>query len=930
MGSFLGDVSQSLVRNFGAQLSDIQIVVPSRRAAIYLKKHLLQLCGNSSVKIFSINDWITVCAEKILGQSSANKYVLLHCLYEAYLEVSDTQAVISEQDKNFENFIQIGEQILSDFDMIDQYLVDPTMLYEYIADLSELKNHFAEDIDNHLISQLKESDSTKKLSVEFLKKWQNLLQLYYKFSEKLSEQKIISEGQRYRKLAECLRGCDEEIPSEMIRQTTVFVGLNALSESEKTIFRAKQKFSDTYFIWDYDTRWLVDDFCEASYFIGKNLREFPQAPFYVSSNSNAENIEVNCISTTSAIMQCKVVKKLLGEQKNQGGTTAIILTDESIAIPLLRSISDETKQLNISIGYPLNYTDAGQLFTLLTSLVKQGNFFINQDFTSFNISLIKTLLAHPLLVDLCSEIMPSIGDDQDCLNKFPALLKLLPPSINSASELCEYLVGVQEFIQGNIVSGEDSYIISKVISVINNERGVLDFLWQKRLSINFIIETLERAISANRVDFQGVSGSKVEVMGILESRTLDFDNIILLGVEEGSFPNPSQESSFIPVSLYPHFNLPTIADKSAIWSYYFYRLLTRSKAVSLLYSNVATLKSTGEPSRYIQQIKHSSHYNVIDSTALLNSVKHLNTSDLMIAKTDEHIAILRGLTLSPSSLSIYLNCPLAFYFRYIESIRVPDVIEDELTARENGLILHDSLAELYSPFLDKKNVRSELSKITQNQIVNAVDEASSKYVTNPKLLDSQALVIMKQEVAYLAKSIINFDKGDSSEMLSKLLFVESQFYGMINGVKFGGIVDRIDLLSGDILRIIDYKSGAPELKISTLSDPFSRHYSQDNPQSRPAVLQLLIYCYIMSESSVLANIKGISPVIFTPRNKQSVAQYISVNSQIKSVLTQGEILIIKDELASIIEEMLDIETSFVPCKSTKNCTYCHYAPICSR
>ncbi len=935
MNTFLHSTALKLQQEFGTSLPHCQIVFASRRAKIYFDEIIPNL------QTTTIDHWIIGNAQEKVEIPS--KFALIHKLYKIYDSV--------HSGHSFESFYDFGAMLLSDFDTIDRYMVDAQRLYANLSDIKDIEQLFSAD-DPTFQAALSfwqsfrggENGGAAQMEIEqrFLEIWQSLYGIYSSFREGLSAENSAYQGMAYRAIAE---GFD---PEKVKHPHTVFIGLNALSNSERSIFRSLIVAGKASFVWDYDTEWLGDPFIEAGYFIGRNVSEFSEIAQCETAPSPPE---INIIPVPLETMQCKVVGEMLSGSLARGESldnTAIVLTDENLLFPLLGSLPEGVGAVNISMGYPLLSSSAGRLVQLLVDLC--GGYSATSG--SFSRSSVQNLLMHQYFVGSGAiiESLKSFKQSRITLSglegfvdDFPHgyLFSLCEGNRGGGFELHRYIQSVVEELCVRYSDQPEELEFLRLLGQSLEEVLPLLGEYGEELSGKLYLRLLRQSMGDKRLDFQGISGRGLQIMGILESRALDFQRVILLSLGDDNFPSSKPDKSYIPQALLTGFGMPNQQERSAIWSYYFYRLLLRSGRVDLLYCDVADNLKTGEPSRYIQQLQYGGRYMTRTITPRLPELMSRQERGFEVVKTLGDITKIKGLRYSPSSLSVYLTCPLKFYFKHIAGMKEPvRVVGDgELGAADKGTLVHKALQGLYTG-LTTPPFHTKLSGISDKDIEGAVMNVLVELVGEELKVDSASTGILLREAVGMVQNTLEYDKGVGD--IERVEGLEKRCRVVVSGAdgtqySVGGDVDRVDVIRGGGLRVIDYKTGGKvEFNVPSIPAAFGVGEGVDTSKDRSKykeIRQLLIYCLSLREKH------DTIPAIYTPRTigADSPQTPITIGARnqkrvIDRPLSVEDYQQIEGSLVALLEEISNPTVPFTQNYNTEefgNCSYCSFLPICS-
>lgn len=904
MNSFLKDVAQSLFSHYGEQLSQIDVVFASRRAIRYFFKELDALSAPRP-RCFSIDEWVRQHNDQVKVES---RFVLTSKLFDVYSKY--------HEGESFEQFYSFGNLLISDFDMIDRYMVDARALYSIVSDTRDIEVTYSDSLRDAAIefwANFDTNNAKRHKQQEFLRVWRSLYDIYVEFCELLDREQIAYSGRVYRSIA-------EKFDPSISERKTIFAGLNALSTSEKQILSKLSDFDLADFIWDYDPRWLDDENSECGYFISQNIKLFGQSDYFSSTIRRPADVVIEVVESPSDAAQCKLIPELLSDISADLGRVdervAIILTDENLLLPLLNSIPESIQDLNISMGYPLRGTAAYRFLELLIRAQRRV------DRGAFYSSDVRALLSHVYLSYFKSNSFDKayIGADQ-----LPVELACLwRSSGGNYLALHNYFADAFGFIADHLKDEKELFFVRQIADCLTVVSSMVAQC-PSHVTVNIYLSLLRDTINSHSIEFEGVSGRGLQIMGILESRALDFDRVIMLSMNDDNFPSSRPDSSYIPQLLLQGYGMPTVAEKSAIWSYYFYRLLQRSTKLNLLYCNVADGMTTGEQSRYIWQIEYSSPYKVRRRRVAIDAASSMTTGEIAINKTEAILHAINLLAFSPSSFHSYLACPLKFYFSSIEKIRSQAIEDEQITAADTGNLLHLVLHKLYAHFIGMPGATDYIAKIDRAKICSVIDSVMNEELGHKVENQTSMADITRSTLLRMVSAIVEFDA--KSEDLHSIEFLEKPVSGTIAGVDFRGVIDRVDRMKDGSIRIIDYKSGSVTSEIDSIESLFDE---REVKSLNAVAAQVLIY-------SVLARSQwhvDIMPAIYSAR-KMGVADnkfspQIFIKGEVVNKLSITHYQQIDDAISSTIGRMADAAQPFTQTEDRKTCEYCPYTAICRR
>ena len=932
-------------------------VFPNRRSAVFFRKYLGDLLREGGAErpmhapmSLTINDFFY----KVYGGEVTDRIRLLLELYESYKAVYPKAEPLDE-------FIFWGEVILADFGDVDKFLVDAKDLFADVADFKDIQDDFSHlsdvqreailhfvghfrDRSGRLTVRLDTDDATVK--ARFLQVWNILYPLYRDFKERLRTQGMAYEGMVYRDLAERLKG--GEAVADILRgvfpqvRRYVFVGLNALNECEKTVLRRLRDAGLAEFCWDYVSEAVQDPRNKSSVFMKDNVREFPNA-FKVDSDGLPEPA-FHVVSVPSTVGQAKLAPAILARCNTENPVeTAFILPDENLLMPLLNSIPPEYASINVTMGCPLTggavYSLVGAVSAMQQRLREKagGWFFYHREVRSiFSNSLFRAVLT---------------PEEEAVVRKVKAAAKYYIPQADLQGGPLLDLVFRPMVTRPKEASAEQNrqfvkYLTDIVSYVGWKLRGVeemlleLDFAKRCMQSLNLLgdiglavlpatwMRLLDELLSGEAVPFRGEPLEGLQVMGPLETRALDFRNVVLFSANEGTFPRRSSAASFVPPELRKGFGLPTFEYQDSVWAYYFYRLIQRAEHVWLVFDSRTEGLKTGEESRYIKQLQY--HYRVPLERFTATARMELAPEAAAIPKSQADVDAIRTGTLSASSLQNYLFCPAKFYYAFIKRLKNEDEVLDAMDAGALGTVYHRTMQDLYGPYLHKSLAVADLDRMLRDR------KALKDRVRNNILLEMQTvdvsgrdLVVEEVIVEYVLRTL-RHDKDLLVRSGSKgfeILGLEMEMTGTFEGFRIKGYADRIDSYLGGEARIVDYKTGKVEQDDIDISDDnaalvVDKLFGPAN-EGRPKIaLQLFMYGLLAQERDVL-------------RDRPLVNSIYSVSSLFTEPLEDRPasaefIRLTRDRLKDLLAEMTDPSVPFRRTEERKTCEYCDFKMICGR
>ncbi len=816
--TFLDKLSEKLVSSYPGKLQDIVIVLPNKRAKVFLLEALKRQLDKTvfAPEIISIEDFV----QNVSGVRAIDPIELLFEFYSVYLGLTE-----KEKQQPFENFANWGKTLLQDFNEIDRYLLNPKHVLSYLRDIEDIK-HWSLDMENRTT-----------MIENYLEFW-NLLPVYYDaLYEHLLKKEAGYQGLVYREAV----GNINHFSNAFKKHKLIFAGFNALNAAEERIIRHLLSAGQAEIYWDIDETFLNDPYHDAGLFIRRfkqSWREYHTQPFEWIANDFSKEKNIKIIGTPKTVGQAKIAGQLVEKLQSEGhglDKTALVLGEENMLIPMLYSLPNSVGSLNITMGYSSKNNPA-QL--LIQKLFKMHTNAINRSETSYTLYYREVLdvLTHPLvephsgasyLVDVINKnnitflSLNKLFEIQGEASPFFTLLfERWDNDVKSVlSRLSDILLLLKQFM-GN---DDDEEKIAKaflysVFKVINKLINYADS--HPELNNLAVLYTIyKQVVELAEVSFEGEPLTGLQVMGVLESRVLDFENVIITSMNEGKFPSGKTQNSFIPYDVKRELGLPTYKEKDAIYSYHFYHLLMRAKNIYLLYNTESEGLDAGERSRFLTQLEiEKKPLHNLESTIYNAYLPDKAYEPMLIQKSDKVMERLKeiatGRGFSPSALTGYIRNPIQFYYQRVLRIREVDEVEESIALNTLGTIIHGALEELYKPFLGKfltiqdiDGMKALADDEVMRQFVLVYKEGEIKKGRN--LL---AFEVAKRNVHNLLKQERRLiEEGDAV----KVLALEETFERWLEdrrlpyAVKISGNIDRIEQRNGKI-RIVDYKTGKVE------------------------------------------------------------------------------------------------------------------------
>ena len=854
MQSFLENVLLQLEQKYD-KIEDLTFVVPSKRASTFLKKHLASHLKAPifSPSVYSIEEFVALIAD--LNYAS-NTEVLFE-LYNSYSQLPN------KNKDDFNSFLKWGQTLLQDFNEINRYLVDETSLFSYLTSIQKL-------------NQWGVSKEKTQLITNYLEFWKSLPDIYSKFNSRLLDNKKGYQGlvylQAYKQVEAYIQSQDTN--------SYVFIGFNALNKAESSIIQKFLETTDTQIYFDIDAYFLEDKIHSASYFI----RDYKSTWNYfrntalkgITKNYNTEkNIQI--IGVPKSVSQAKyagdLLKRLYATNTKRLDKAALVLADENLLEPVLNALPKEIKQTNITMGLSIQGSSLAHLFEALIDLYinKSENGFFHKDLRRFlsnpySASFLTTRnsnYAKILKLKILKNNWVFINEDH-LSSVFPKendLYHKLFKQSHTSSSLLKLIREVAEILKEDLIQKNEPFYLEQLYHIYKINNQIEEHI--KSFDITIDLKTYKalffELLSSESLDFTGNPTQGLQVMGMLETRVLDFDTVIITSVNEGILPSGKSNNSFVPYDVKREFELPTYKEKDAIYTYHFYRLLQRAKNVFLIYNTEPDVLEGGEKSRFINQLLTDENINKhITHTIASPNVKPNKVKDATVHKSPlllEELKLVAAKGFSPSSLTNYIRNPLDFYRKSVLGIRISDEVEESIALNTFGTIIHDSLEDLYRPLVGH-NLNLEALVALKKKTNETIKQNFIKSNPGANLTKGKNLISYNVIVKYITDFIDNEISLVKNHQIKIIAIEESMAIDLsISELDFPvvlkGKIDRIDMLD-DQLRIIDYKTGKVELSELEIVD--WQTIIQDKKYNK--AFQLLCYGLMYTDKEKVASFEA--------------------------------------------------------------------------
>ena len=986
--TFLEYVAEDIISKYGTDLSRIAVVFPNKRAALFLNEHLARLAGQPvwSPAYITISDLF----RQHTDLKTADPIKLICDIHKSFTKCTGI-------DETLDHFYGWGQLLLADFDDIDKNMADADSIFCNLKDIHELDDiSYLDDEQKEMLARFFANfsdDIDSELKKRFLSLWSHFGDIYHDYNRRLTEQGIGYEGAIYRKVA-------SEQTLHLKYDKYLFVGFNLLQKVERVLFSRLMKEGKAKFYWDFDEYYMPSPSHHLNTSPSQHLTTSPShhlsggalvssaptnlntspsqhlsggalvssAPTNLTTSpsqhlnlsdfpNELDNTDpdiyanmrrpkhIRFISSPTENAQARFASNWLLENHRYraGRKTAVVMCDESILLPLMHSLPPEADKVNITSGFPLAMTPVASLVMLLFDLYTLG---LRKKGTAFNPHYLKKLMAHPYAHHL------TISPSQHLTTSPSQHLTISTPHHLTTSTILHHIatlikqVGIATKPEGDPLTQESVFrmytILNRLATLADSGDLLVDNTTLRRL--------VSQLVSTSSIPFHGEPVVGVQIMGVLETRNIDFDHLLLLSCNEGNMPKGVNDSSFIPYTIRKAHHLTTIDNKVALYSYYFHRLLQRAGDITIAYNNSTDNGHTGEMSRFMLQLLVESGQKINHYS--LTAKNH--PTPLMpkpIQKDETTLSKLQQISrLSPSALNTYIRCPLAFYYQYIAHIQEPHPDPETIDNRLFGNIFHRAAYLIYkditdrSPLVEKAHIQAYLSNRTL--LANVVDRAFQAEQCTP----NNGLQIINREVIiqYITK-LLKIDQQlcpfsilameEEAKVYTSLSFTTSPSHHLTTSpshhlITIGGIIDRLDILTDKQtgkprIRVVDYKTGnqpsSPIKNIDEIFDPNNIRSKHSN-----YYLQAILYSLIVSRSERWnpAN-HPVSPALLfikqAATNDYDPTLLIDKHPISDVTVYEEEFL---TQLKHTLADIYSPDTPFTPTDDRKKCELCPYRMLC--
>jgi hypothetical protein len=918
MDDFLQTVADQFLRSRETDLRKTAFIFPNRRAGLFFCKYLTDTCHTSLTlpDVLSFHD----LAFRLVKKKEADRLGMLFTLFSLYTQRSGS-------NETFDEFFCWGEMLLGDFDEVDKFLVDARMLFSNVTDLRQIESDFSFLTPAQILairsfwSSFQPNGDTSPHQQGFLAAWQILYDLYSAFRQQLDAEGSAYEGMAFRQLATL---ADSFTPESIGFERLIFVGLHGLTPAETRFVEALKRLG------------LAEEVNE----------EFHHDTFG----------DIQVVGVPSAVGQAKFVYSLLDTWAKEGKLsgeaalrTAIILPDEALLIPLLNAIPQTIDRVNVTMGYPLNATPAATLVSALLALQANARK-TDTDTRTFYHKDVDTILAHPYIRRACPDFADTARRNIALGNKVrvsahelalcPLLTDIFAP-LDLTPPWGTYLLHILLALNDTVPPGEDLLALNLYRDTLTRLNDII-----RHAGVDLRGDTFRRllkhTVDGIKIPFSGEPLGGLQIMGLLETRALSFDRVIILSMNEGSFPPRPNDNSFIPHNLRCAFGLPTPQLRDSLWAHHFYRLLHSAHQTSLVYDSRSGHPRTGEPSRFILQLRYQHHLPLLDRRvvyplAALPQHPHAVDKDDAVLRQLDNFLLHGNAALSASAINTFLDCPLRFYFSVVEGTAPETLVSEAVESNVFGTILHDVLQRIYEPFRYRDTTLDSLRHLATNHplLDQTITQSFTKiffHSTDIRPLTGQNFLVATMIRRYVEQTLLHdahlapFRYLDSERRLDTHLTLSDN-----RQVRLKGFIDRLDTAAPNhATRIVDYKSGGSNqlsfTSFHALFDPLLPHRPKE-------AMQVLLYAWMFLHQPGNPN-HPIFPEIyfmrklFDPPFDSSLKVRLSHHKPIPLDDFQPHQHLFEHQLRACLDDIFDPAIPFTPTSFHEHCRFCPFASLC--
>lgn len=1011
MQPFLKTIAGAYMERFG-DLSEICFVFPNKRSGTFFMKYLSGHADKPTLspEITSITDFVARLSRRVPG----SRFDMLFRLYNVYKDFLRRNGV--DSDVEFEGFRIWGETVLSDFSEVDQYMVDAEMIFKNVKDFREISSTFLTEDQKRVIKDyfgkeivddpsvfwknMHRNGDESALRSRFLKLWESLLPLYEAFTADMDAAGMATSGRCYRLAAENVEEADAAGGDMLPWRKVVFVGFNALSTAEHALFRALSRLrtlmpddpSSAYadFLWDGTGPVLDSDGNTASTFLRANRRDFPSpewlTPYVERSAARCMPEVMDVVGSPSNSAQAKLVGVQVGELVDRLGAdalaearVAVVLPDESLLLPLLYSLPANLQDVNLTMGYSLKLTSAYSFVSLLRRLQsrvkrEEGGNGSAEDYGYFHED-VSVFLSHPfshalLGMEGISKLKSYMREYHKYVVTAREIMDFCPDAAcvvrqlrrdTPVPEVIGYIDNILSEVEKRLQAPDDAVLKTRLdLAHIDVFRRALTILRDSteehhvRMGVREVFAMVCRLVGAEKVSFEGEPLRGLQVMGLLETRSLDFDYLIIPSMNEGFMPRRMRKRTFIPNTLRGGYGMPPANYQENVFAYYFYRLISRCREARMLYDATGGNKGRGDISRYLLQLKYLySGGSPLKFTYPRFRLARMASDSIEVEKTEEVMGLLQEYTqegtkrnFSASSIEKYIACPVRFYFETLQGLKAEVHPEGVMDSSTQGSIVHSMLEDAYLPrrlqgkFLDapvlitKEHIGRLLNEpgLLEGMLRRKVNETYNRLEADR--LDTQlygSTAIIARRMLDNVRKVLAYDLEHAPFYIAGTEITGLRRWRMPDGrsVNVRYVVDRVDIVgcregdpSSGTMRIVDYKTGKADVAADSLEDVFK------GESEGMQLVQLMLYAMMMAEDHGIE--RSIALRIYSTRNEEGKLE-VAPSIAKREVSDYHQL---KEEYAQCLNALLtEIFSDAIPFRQTGNtkaCRYCGLRDLCNR
>lgn len=952
--TFLEYVAEDLLKKYGIDLSRITLVFPNKRASLFLNEHLARMADGPlwSPVYTTISQLFRDRSERVV----ADNIKLVCDLYRIYVQCTGTTETL-------DHFYGWGMLMLSDFDDIDKNLADATDVFRNLSNIHELDDvsYLSEEqreVLKRFFSNFSDDYNTE-LKNRFLQLWQNFGNIYNSFNAHLQEEGLAYEGALYREVVNNdLATYDAD--------TYIFVGFNMLQKVEQKLFTLLAKAGKAKFYWDFDRYYMEGANNEAGYYIRQYLEAFPNELFNrddeIYNNFRTEK-ELRFISASTETIQGRFVGHWLQNEDfvRAGRKTAVVLCDENLLQTVVHSLPSEVENVNITTGFPLAQSPVSSFVNALINLQTIG---YTKSAERYRLQYVRAVLRHPyslFLSDNCTEQLRTLEEhhtyypsrqemavDEGLTLIFANLEEGVADVQTYHAKLVDWILSMLKTVGKRTQETDDHLMKEAIYRMYTLFNRLHELIVSGDLSVDLItlLRLITQLVQSTSIPFHGEPAIGLQVMGVLETRNIDFDNVLLLSCNEGNMPKGVNDASFIPYAIRKAHSLTTIDHKVAIYSYYFHRLLQRAQNITILYNSATEDGHTGEMSRFMLQMLVESGHKIERLSLQAGQMPNV-LQPHAVEKTDSIMQQLMKLDkLSPTAINRYLRCQLLFFYNTVAGLKESDEETDDIDNRTFGNIFHKGSQLIYEQLMDANFTVSEnaikdfladksaLQRIvdrTFNEELFKVANANQHPQYNGLQLINRGVIIsylkklLQMDLSLTPFRILAMEKPVEQEVVFN---VDCKTHTLT----IGGYVDRLDEVeegNGKVIRVVDYKTGRkPQTAVAAFEDIFSGDKVTKNHADY--YLQTFLYAAIVRDSLKWNKQKlPVSPALLFIQQASA-----EENDPVLRVGKEriNDIAVYHNDfwahLKALLSEIFNKERAFMPTKDRERCTRCPYKQVC--